>query len=395
LAAKIQSNVQIIPVESAQARREFLQLPWYIYRNDAKWIPHLIQDVEKVFDPERNKLFRDGEAQRWILKDDSGKTIGRVAAFVNKSYSSGMKQPTGGLGFFECIDDKNAAFQLLDTAIEWLKSRGMKAVDGPINFGEKNMFWGLLIDNFKDPNSYGMSYNPEYYVRLFKDYGFEVYYEQFMYKRDLNVPAQEVFVRKYNLIKADPEYVIRNVRGMSMKQLAEDFLTVYNNAWGGHSGFKKMKAIQAEKVVSALKPVLDPDIVVFVYHQNKPIAFYINIPELNEIFCHVKGNLNLIGKLKFLWHKWRKTPRIMVGIVFGVDREYHGRGIEGAMIKWTEENIVTLKRYDETVLTWIGDFNPKMIHIAENLGAYLYRKMATFRLMLDASIPFERAPMAG
>lgn len=386
--------MRILSVTDAQTEREFVEFPWVIYKDDPHWIPHLRQDVRKVFDPLKNRLFKDGEVQRWLVISDEGQILGRVAAFINLSYSSGMTQPTGGMGFFECVDDRDAAFLLFDTSADWLREKGIKAMDGPINFGEKNMFWGLLTQNFTDANSYGMAYNPPYYVSFFEEYGFQVYYEQFMYKRDLHIPAQEVFVKKYNSIKADRDYRISNARGMSWEQLADDFLTVYNNAWGGHHGFKSMKASQATKVVAALKPIIDRDIVVFVYHQSRPVAFYINIPELNEIFRFVDGNLNLKGKLKFLWHKLRKTPRTMVGIVFGVDRAYHGKGIEGAMVKWTEENIVTLNRYDETVLTWIGDFNPKMIHIAENLGAVLYRKMATYRVMLDESIPFERAPFA-
>jgi hypothetical protein len=196
------------------------------------------------------------------------------------------------------------------------------------------------------------------------------------------------------MIMQDPDYHISNVRGKSMDEIASDFLTVYNSAWGGHHGFKPMNKAQAQKVIKAMKPVMDPDIVVFVYHKGKPVAFYVNIPELNEIFKYVNGNLNWWGKLLFLWHKWRKTPRTMVGIVFGIDREYHGKGVDGAMIKWAELNIVSKKRYDRTILTWIGDFNPKMIRIAENLGAHVHRKLATYRKLFDESKEIKRMPIA-
>jgi hypothetical protein len=132
---------------------------------------------------------------------------------------------------------------------------------------------------------------------------------------------------------------------------------------------------------------------VFVYHFDKPIGFYINLPEVNEFMQHVRGNLNWWGILKFLYFKKFGRRNTMVGIVFGVDRDYHGKGVEGAMIKFCEEEIVSLNRYKDTILTWIGDFNPKMIHIAENLGASLYRKLITYRLLFDKSKPFERHPM--
>lgn len=364
-----------------------------IYEKDSNYIPHLRQDIDKTFDREKNRAFKTGKAKRWILTDDKGSPLGRIAAFVNPKYSDGMEQPTGGIGFFESIDDQEAANLLFDTGISWLKELGMEAADGPINFGEKDRFWGLLVENFTDIPSYAMNYNPPYYQALFENYGFKLYYNQFVYKRDMHIPAQEVFVRKYEQVMADPAYRISNIRGRTWEQVADDFCTVYNNAWGGHHGFKAMPIAQARKIMKALKPIVDRDIIVFVYHHDKPIAFYVNIPELNEIFRFVNGNLNWVGKLKFLWHQWRKTPRIMVGIVFGVDRAYHGKGIEGAMIKWAEEHIVTLNRYDTTTLTWIGDFNPKMMHIAENLGAECSRKFITYRYLFDPNKPFERAPI--
>lgn len=386
--------MRIKEVQTASDIKAFHKVPFGIYKEDKNWVSHLKQDVEKVFDSKKNKMFRHGRAKRWILFSNEGKCIGRIAAFIDDKYSKGMEQATGGLGFFECVHDQKAAFTLLDTACDWLKENGMESVDGPINFGEKNMFWGLQIENFTSPPSYGMNYNPEYYKEIFEAYGFQIYYEQLVFFRDIYLPAQEVFVRKYNMLMSDPDYRISDVNGMSADQIAQDFLTVYNSAWGGHHGFKPMALAQAKKTIQALKPVMDPDIVVFVYHKEKPVAFYVNIPELNEIFSHVKGNLNWWGKLLFLWHKWRKTSKTMVGIVFGIDRDYQGKGIDGAMIKWSELHIVSKKRYDKTILTWIGDFNPKMIRIADNLGAHVHRKLATYRKHFDESKEFKRMPIA-
>lgn len=384
--------MEIRKVQSTKDVAAFHAVPQGIYSAYPHWVPHLKQDVEKVFDPKQNKAWRHGKAERWIAWRD-GQAIGRVSAFLNDKYSKGMEQPTGGLGFFECYPDAIAARALMETAQQWLEGAGMEAMDGPINFGEKNMFWGLLTENFTDLGSYGMNFNPEYYVDFFRDFGFKMYYEQFCYKRDMYEPAQEVFVEKAERVRRDPDFKFTNVRGMKPDEIGRAFTAVYNAAWGGHHGFKAMNEAQGQKMVKALKPVMDHDIIVFGWHKEKPIAFYVNIPELNQIFNRVNGNLNAIGKVKFLYHKWRKTPTTMVGLVFGVDRSYHGRGIEGALIKWTEENIVSLKRYDETILTWIGDFNPKMIKVAENLGAERYRTLQTMRKLFDPDQPFVRAPM--
>ncbi len=386
--------MKIIEVNTSTEIGQWLAFPTTIYATDNNYIPHIRQDIASIFDPNKNKLFKEGKAKRWLILKD-GKAIGRIAAFISKKYSDAQKQATGGIGFFECVDNVKVAHLLFDTAIDWLKSNGIVAVDGPINFGEKEAYWGLLVENFSDMNSFRMNYNPPYYQKFFEDYGFQTYYEQWCYKRDLYVPAQEVFVKKTNALMSQEGYHISNARKKSAEQLAYDFVTIYNSAWAGLPGHKPMLIEQARKAMKAMKPIMDKDIMVFVYHHKKPIAFYINLPEVNEFMQHVNGNLNWLGKLKFLWYKKFGKRHTMVGVVFGVDREYHGKGVEGAMIKWTEDNIVTLKRYDETIMTWLGDFNPKMIHIAENLGAKKYRTLITYRKHFDSSTPFERHPIIG
>lgn len=385
--------MQIKEVVDDTTKKEFIKLPWKIYQDDKNWIPHLKQDIEKVFDPQQNKAHSNGKIIRWILQDATNQTIGRIAAFIDYQVANTFEQPTGGIGFFECINDQDASFHLFDTAKKWLQEHNMEAMDGPVNFGEKNMFWGLLIDNFTDPNSYGMNYNPYYYRMFFEEYGFRIYYNQYMYKRKTGIPVQDSFVEKSDRIMSRKGYSIRNAQGMNLDEIADNFRIVYNNAWGGHNNFKDMKPKTAYKIVKQLKPVYDKDIIIFVFYYDKPIAFYVNIPELNEIFKYVNGDLNWWGKMIFVYHKWRRTPTTMVGIVFGVDRKFQGKGIEGAMIKWAEDHIVSLGRYSETVLTWIGDFNPKMLKVCENLGAKVYRSYATYRYLFDRTKPFERCPV--
>jgi GNAT superfamily N-acetyltransferase len=387
--------MQIKAVTDRITEQEFYQLPTLIYANNHNYIPHLIQDVKKVFDPKKNKLFVKGHCKRWILQKD-GKTIGRIAAFVNPKTAKKQKQPTGGLGFFECIDNQEAAFKLFDTAIDYLKDLGMEAVDGPVNFGERNMFWGLLVKNFTDMNSYGMNYNPAYYQKFFEAYGFEIFFKQHCFKRDMS-PTSDFFKNRSDRALNNPELKISfsDVKGWSTERLAQSFLTVYNNAWAGFPGFKTMDYRQALKTVKALKPVIDPRVVFFGFDKDKPIAFFINIPELNEIFQFVNGNLNWIGKLKFLYHKWKKTPKTLVGVVFGVDKAYHKKGVESALIKYAEEVIVVPKLYQQVILTWIGDFNPKMIKIATELGAEEYRRLHTYRYLFNRNIPFEREKIVG
>jgi len=320
--------MQAVLVDDITTRNQFHKIPEIIYASDSNYIPHLRQDIDKIFDPKKNKLLKNGKAKQWIFKNSENQLVGRVAAFINPKTAYSEKQPTGGIGFFESINDQKTANFIFNTAKDWLMSEGMEAMDGPINLGERNQFWGLLTKNFEDPSSYGMNYNPEYYQQLWKNFGFKTYFNQYLYKRLVLLPVQEVFKRKTENLMADEDVYVTNIVGKPLEKVSEDFRVVYNAAWGGHDHFKPITKEVADKIINALKPVIDRRIMIFAFHNETPIGFFINIPELNEIFKYVNGNLNWLGKLKFLYHKWKQTPQTMVGIVFGVSREWQGKGVE-------------------------------------------------------------------
>ena len=158
--------MQLAEVKDRESERDFLKVNIIINSNDPNYIQPLDKDILDVFDVKKNKTFRHGEAIRWLLKDDDGKLIGRIAAFVNKKYKNkGDDGPVGGIGFFDCINDQAAADMLFDVAKHWLIQKGMQSMDGPINFGERDRWWGLLVKGFEPP-VYCLNYNQPYYQAL-------------------------------------------------------------------------------------------------------------------------------------------------------------------------------------------------------------------------------------
>jgi len=388
--------MKLVQVSDKKSAAAFFDVPRAIYATDKNYIPPIQQDIEKIFDPTKNKLYKLGaEAERWVLFNENNRPIGRIAAFINPKTVNSGEHAVGGMGFFECIDNDAAAALLMNTSKEWLIQRGMKGMDGPVNFGERDQFWGLLTDNFTGKPSYGMNYNPAYYQRFFENFGFKIYFKQLVFWRDLRVPPQDVFVKKAELISGDPKFSVRGMRGVSQEHIASYFLEVYNSAWGGHEGFKNMRIEQARSIIKSMKVIMDPDILIFAFMDDKPIGFYLSIPELNEFFVHVNGNLNWWGKLKFMYHLKFKKRHTMLGIVFGVSKAYQGKGVESALIKYCGEVVVPMGRYKDTILTWIGDFNPRMLKVIEHLDTELFRTLTTYRVFFDDSIPFERHPVLG
>ena len=381
-------------VKDKKQVQDFLQVPHTIYKEYSNWIPHLENDIEAVFDPAKNKFFAVGEATRWVLYNNDNIAIGRVAAFINRQLAFTYEHPVGGMGFFESVNDKDAAFLLFDTAKQWLEERDMHAMDGPVNFGEKDKFWGLLVDGFHTPPPYQLNYNPPYYQALFEAYGFQNYYEQYVYGLDSDTQVPPLVHRNFDRLTKTHGYHFCTMDMKQPEKFAFDFMTIYNEAWRDvHKHFKPMTIEEARQIFESMKAVLDPALVVFAYHNDRPIATFVGIPELNEIFRFVNGKLNLIGKLKFLYHKHRKTIKTVYGIVFGIVPEYRNKGVESGLILTVQKSVMAKKTYSDMYIAWIGDFNPKMIRIVEILTKKKVFTLVTYRKMFKEAYAFSRHPV--
>lgn len=385
--------MELFEVKDAAAARDFIRVNVEINKGNPNYIQPLDKDVNEVFDPKKNKAFRSGEVIRWLLKDNEGKLIGRIAAFVNKKYKNkGDDVPVGGIGFFDCINDQQAADMLFDVSRHWLLQKGMQAMDGPINFGERDRWWGLLVKGY-DPPIYCLNFNPPYYQQLFENYGFKKYFNQICFALKVKDPVNEKFYARHAECAKDPNFSSRHIKKDQLEKFASDFTTVYNKAWAGHGGLKQIEQRVVVKMFKSMKPVMDEKISWFVYYKDEPIGIWINLPDLNQWFKHLHGKFGLFHKLKFLWLK--KTMRCdkFVGLVFGVVPEWQGKGVESYMIIEGANVIKPQQLYDKYEMQWIGEFNPKMVNVAENLGTYRSRILTTYRYLFDRTKEFKPHPI--
>ena len=381
--------MNIIEVNSKKDKKDFIQIACSIYKNEKNWIRPLDKDINSVFDPKTNKAFRKGDVKRWILKNNN-ETIGRIAAFYS-SKNDKEKLRVGGCGFFECIDDEEAAKMLFDTAKNWLEKNGYNSMDGPINFGERDKWWGCLVEGFDiDPN-YLQNYGKAYYQKLFENYGFQLLFRQLTFLKKVRTPLSEKLSLKAERALRDPNYNFKTLEKKNIQKYIRDFTKIYNDAWSKYPGVSKLELSQAKLLFAQLKPILDEKILWFAYHNNDPVGFFISIPEMNQIFKHVNGKLDLFGKLKTFYHlKIKKSCKKMVGLVFGIVPKHQGKGVDGALIMASRETIQEKLAYEDLELNWIPDFNKSMIRVAEQVQVKLGKIHHTYRYNFDKSIPVER-----
>ncbi len=388
--------MQIVEVLSKHDRREFIDFPKRLYKNDPFWVCQLDSALESVFDRAKNFTFKHGEASRWILKDGKGHTIGRVAAFIDRVRSAANSQPTGGLGYFEVIENRDAAFLLFDTAREWLAKLGMEAMDGPVNFGENDNNWGLLVEGFMQ-QGFGMPYHKKYYRAYFEEYGFKNYFEQYSYHREIRNADKEIVMFPERIMKIAewlskrPGYSFRHFEFRNKDKYVNDIVEIYNSTWSVFKeDFTPLDPAFLEESLKKAKYVVDEDLIWFAYFNDRPIAFFILFPDLNQILKHFRGTINPFNLLRFLYFRATHKMTRMRAIVGGVHPSYQNSGVESAIFLQLYGEFIKKPWFKELELSWVGDYNPKMIAIYEALGAKKAKTHVTYRYFINKNLPFRR-----
>jgi len=386
----------VIEVKTKEDKKEFISLSKRLYKEDPFWVCQLDSVVESVFDPIKNNTFGHGEAIRWILKDDNGITIGRVAAFIDKVRSAANNQPTGGIGFFEVTDNREAGYALFDTAKGWLATRGMDAMDGPINFGENDNNWGLLVDGFMQ-QGYGMPYHKRYYRTFFEEYGFKNYFEQYSYHREIRNVNNMIVQFPVRIMKIAgwlskrPGYSFQHFETRNIEKYIKDIVAIYNSTWSVFKeDFTPLNPEFLKESFKKSKYIIDEELIWFAYFNQKPIAFFILFPDLNQILKHMNGNLNFWNLLRIAYYKVTHKMSRIRAVVGGVHPSYQNSGVESAIFLQLYEVFKKKPWFKELELSWVGDFNPKMIAIYEALGAKKAKTHVTYRYLINDKLTFKR-----
>lgn len=383
--------MELEQVQTKKSIEEFHQLPDVIYRDDPGYTPYLQMMIENTFNPARNARFNNGNARRWIVRMN-GRCVGRIAAFFDSGYSSGYEQPTGCFGFFECIDNQEVANLLFDTAKNWLQQNDMEAMDGPVNFDENFFYWGLLVDGFQ-PQTFGMQYHKPYYRKLFENYGLKTFYEQYSYSLDIaNPDLPERFWKIAAWVAKKPGYSYEHFSFKNQDKFISDFIEIHSQAWASHSNYKPAGFAELKEMITQARFILEEEFIWFVYYNGKPIAFYMMIPDLNQILRKMKsGKMTLWNILKLLYFKKTKTISRCRVIVLGVIPQFQRLGIESGIFYQLKQVMLRKPWYKDMEMSWVGDFNPKMNALFESFGAKQTLTHLTMRYLFDSEKEFKRA----
>jgi len=370
--------VKIRKVENENDRMQFIKLPWLLYTGDKNWVPPLIFDVRKNLDPKRNPFFQHAEMEMFLAEKD-GKLVGRIAAIKNDNHNKFHKDKAGFFGFFESIDDEEVSDLLLDTACEWVKSKGFDEILGPVN-PSTNDECGLLIDGFDSPPVFLMTYNPKHYQAKIEDFGFEKAKDLYAYY----IPSEVINNRKVmdklermaELIKKRNDVTTHKLNMKDLSNEVRKIEEVYNSAWETNWGFVPITTAEFDYLAESLKMVVDPDLVMFAEVAGKPAGFTLSLPDFNQVLKKVNGRLLPFGFLKILTGK-KKIDFLRV-IIMGVKPEYQKKAIDSVFYLETIKN-GNKNGYTGAEISWVLEDNMPMRMTAEKLGAHIYKTYRIYR----------------
>ncbi len=318
---------QIRPVLTKRDERAFIKFQWLPYRGNPSWVPPLLMDRRKLIDRKNNPFYRHSSLGLWLAERD-GAIVGRIGAIVNENHIREHNEKVGFFGFFECLDDQEAANALLETACRWLKERGMEAVRGPAN-PSVNDEYGLLIDGFQHPPVILMPYNPPYYARLIEGAGFAKIKDLYAYLLDREVVFTDKLVRGAEIVKKRTGVTIRTI---DMKNFGNEVKLVrdlYTRGWARNWGEVPATEEEFDSLAKDLKGVLDPRIVIFAELKGKAVGFALALPDYNQILIRNKRGYLVPALIRILLFK--KRIRFCRIVVLGVLPEYIKSGIGGML----------------------------------------------------------------
>ncbi len=366
-------SIQLKEVSCRRDMRRFIELPFSLYDGDPLYVPHLLSERKEFFDPTANPLFEFTEAKYFLALDEGGRPVGRISAHVNRRHNDYWEERTGFFGFFEATERPEVARRLFGAAEQWLASQGMALARGPFNFST-NEECGLLVEGFDYPPALMMPYNPPYYAGLITGLGYR--------------KAKDLVACYYDCRGDIPEYLTRfsarvqerlpvTVRMLDRSRFEEEVRTafgVYNRAWAANWGFVPMTEAEFAYMARALKPIVEPSLVLIAELEGEPVGFSVALPDYNPVFKKMAGRIFPFGIFHYLLGR-RRLGSVRV-ITMGVVEEHRRRGIDILMIYHTFKNGIA-RGYLQGEFSWILEDNVMLLRAMERMGA---ERRKTYRI---------------
>lgn len=362
---------------------QFMRLPWAIYRCDVHWAPDLVMNLKKRLNKQRHPFFEFGDAD-FFLAMKEGQAAGRIAAISNPKHNEYHHETTGFWGFFECINDQEVANALFDAARDWLKTRGLTVMRGPMSCDTQDEI-GILYEGFDTRRSFMMPHNPPYYMDLCRNYQMEKAKDLVAFSIDTTQPLPEKVTRIARIVKQKMESKGFTFRQLNKKQIEKDFrivMDIYEEAWAKNWGFTPITTRQFMELAENLKLIIDENLVNIIEGPNgEPVGMSCSLYDYMECTYWAKKfpfwaqeTMQLINLAWRLFIKPRPKFKRARMFLAGVVPEYRGLGLDAFLYVQPFGSAKKLK-ITEGELSWELEDNFAIIKPIEKMGGKIHKRM--------------------
>jgi GNAT superfamily N-acetyltransferase len=364
-------RVEIVPVETRADMHRFIEFPYRHYRADRHWVAPLRSDQEEILNRSKHPFYAHADLQCFLALS-GGETCGRIAGIIDYAYNSATSEKLGNFGFFESIDSEPVAAALLGSVAEWHATRGLTIMQGPFS-PSINYESGLLIEGFDSSPCVMMTYNPPYYERLLVSAGVRKAMDLYAY-RLTGETGQIAPLERARRVLSTAGARIRSARMDRFEDEVDTVGRLYNAMWSDNWGAAPVSQDEMHHLGQRLKPLLDPELVLFAEVDNEPVGFAIAVPDMNQALKRANGSLFPLGIFKILAFKSKiKMVRVLA---LGVTHQHRRSGIGAQLYLELIERGRALG-YIEAECSWILENNRPMNTSLRLMGAERYK---TYRI---------------
>jgi hypothetical protein len=370
-------TLTVKPVSDKQGQKDFLRVPFHVYKDDPQWVAPLFLEREDHLNPRKNPYFEHATVQLFVAYRD-GEPVGRISAQDDSLRLKTHKDNKGMFGFFDSVDEADVYAYLVKAASEWLNARGRSGMIGPFNFSINDEM-GLLIDGFDTSPNMMMAHGRPYYAARIEEQGFTKAKDVIAYHYELG-PSPAVLQRVQKRAMASGDFTIRPLKLSDMKNEITLIMDIFNDAWSNNWGFVPWTKSELDKLGADLKLLVNGNYGYIASYRGEPAAFVVTLPNLNDWIKGMNGSILPFNWAKLIGHIIKKKPTSFRMPLMGVRRKFHGTptGSALSMLVIDAARSYHVARGGKTAeLSWILEDNYPVRKIIEAFGGIPYK---TYRI---------------
>jgi hypothetical protein len=341
---------------SAKETKQFLDVPWQIYRGDKQWRPTLRRVMRTKMDSRRNPLRGEAEIANFVAYRQ-GRPVGRISASIDSVYVERYGD-CAFFGFFESENDERVATALLSTAENWARQRGMAKIAGPFSYTSRDEV-GFLISGYDTPPTIMQPYNPEYYPALVEAAGYQKKFETTSYRWHINdsQSVQQRLLKRADAVMSTQGVTVRAVRLSDYYRELDVLRQLYNDSFAMHPENVPLSRPVFAGMAAQMRSLIDPNLIRIIEAGKTPVGFLFMLPDVNEI----TGQAGRLTPSTLLRVAAKQDGRIRgvntaVVVLIGAVQKQFGAGL-GRILAGEIVRTITTSGYSAVATTWIHEGN--------------------------------------